>query len=98
MSNSSAVTPGFKDKTECTSHVCQDQFIHTFNDNVVIHCNVYYINDNFITKMVRGSKTKLHQPSSSTAFAKLRLQGLTVGWGSRGQKGRMSTSTYTSQV
>lgn len=28
-----SVTPGFKEKTECTSHVSRDQFIHTCNEN-----------------------------------------------------------------
>jgi hypothetical protein len=58
-----AVTPGFKSKTECTSHVCQDLFIHTCDDNVVIQISVYYKSD-YILQITRGSKQKLHQSYS----------------------------------
>jgi hypothetical protein len=53
-----AVTPSFKSKTECTSHVCQDLF--TCDDNVVIQISVYYKSD-YILQITRGSKQKLHQ-------------------------------------
>ena len=39
------ITPDFINKTECTSHVCQDLFIHTCDNNIVIQISVYYKSD-----------------------------------------------------
>jgi len=45
-----------QNKTECTSHVCQDLFIHTCNDKI-IHCNVYYKSDYIYQKWLEGLNT-----------------------------------------
>ena len=39
------LTPCFINKIECTSHVCQDLFIHTCDNNIVIQISVYYKSD-----------------------------------------------------